>query len=68
MICDLCDFHVAHTYCCGFGNNLPEDDWICGYCNGMISDDLDDLDEDDYDEEISNDELSFLNGGGRDYR
>ena len=47
MICDLCDFHVAHTYCCGFGNNFPQDqDWICDYCMGILSDN-DDSDEDD---------------------
>ena len=33
MICDLCDFHVAHTYCAGF-SEFP-DDWLCRECQGI---------------------------------
>lgn len=29
IICDVCDYSVAHTYCLGFGNQIPEEDWIC---------------------------------------
>lgn len=59
IICDLCDFYVAHTYCCGFGNQIPEDDWICGYCDGMVSDEDDEIIDSDIDE-ISEDELRQL--------
>ena len=34
MICDLCDYMVAHTYCCGFGNDFPED-WLCRDCEAL---------------------------------
>lgn len=67
MICDLCDFHVAHSYCCGFGNRIPEEDWICDYCTGMISEDSFISDNDDENDsnsslvEISSDELTHLN-------
>lgn len=63
IICDACSYHVAHTYCLGFGDTIPEDDWVCGYCNGEIDDDsyesgnsepnndseLDDVDSDEMD-------------------
>ncbi len=45
MICDLCDFMVAHTTCCGFGNNFPED-WICRECENLIN-----VNESEYDSE-----------------
>jgi hypothetical protein len=46
MICDLCDYHVAHTYCCGFGREFPpeDEDWICEYCNGLLTDNSDSYD------------------------
>ena len=59
IICDLCDYHVAHTYCCGFGNRIPEGDWLCGYCTGLVSD----SDEPDSSVgEISEEELEYLSG------
>jgi len=39
IICDLCDYYVAHTYCVGFGETIPDMDWICGYCDGIVDDD-----------------------------
>lgn len=62
MICDLCDFRVAHTYCCGFGNQIPEDDWVCGYCDGTRSEDDDIIDDSEIDD-ISDGELAFLEMG-----
>lgn len=32
MICDLCEFKVCHSYCAGFGNQVPIEDWYCRYC------------------------------------
>ena len=34
MICDLCDYMVAHTYCCGL-SDFP-DDWICRDCEELM--------------------------------
>jgi hypothetical protein len=34
MICDLCDYMVAHTYCCGF-REFPED-WVCRPCERIL--------------------------------
>lgn len=46
MICDLCDFMVAHTYCCGF-DDFPED-WMCRDCLLLeVSDSSDDLEVDE---------------------
>ena len=41
MICDMCDYMVAHTYCCGFGEVFP-DDWMCRECEEIMDDDSDD--------------------------
>jgi hypothetical protein len=32
MICDGCDFKVCHSYCAGFGNEIPDGDWFCIFC------------------------------------
>jgi hypothetical protein len=45
MICDLCDYMVAHTYCCGFGNEVPED-WVCIDCEALLDGDESDSSED----------------------
>ena len=51
MICDLCDFMVAHTYCCGFGQDFPED-WLCRDCEALdVEDSSFDEEEDSYDDE-----------------
>lgn len=66
IICDLCDFRVAHTYCLGYGNEFPTEDWICDYCDGLISDHddgLEDDEDDEYGSEISENELEFLHDG-----
>jgi hypothetical protein len=65
IICDLCNYHVAHTYCVGFGNEIPEEDWICGYCDGMIDDDsfiAGDSESDNDSElgEVDSDEMDFI--------
>lgn len=69
MICDTCDYHVAHSYCCGFGNSIPNEDWNCDYCQGILSEDDSDFDDDGSDlDEISEGELeilSFTNPAGR---
>lgn len=36
MICDLCDYAVAHTYCCGLGRVFPED-WVCRDCESLLA-------------------------------
>ena len=51
MICDLCDYMVAHTYCCGFNNTFPED-WMCLHCEELLGI------ESDYDAEVSEGEES----------
>lgn len=43
MICDLCDFMVAHTYCCGF-SEFPED-WLCDGCQRLMGSDEDESSE-----------------------
>lgn len=48
MICDLCDYMVAHTYCCGFGNDFPED-WLCQDCEAL------DLEDSSFSNDSSND-------------
>lgn len=53
MICDLCDFMVAHTYCCGFRNTFPED-WICRECERVMNEEL--SSDEDYDESSLEDE------------
>lgn len=35
MICDLCDYMVAHITCCGF-REFPED-WICRECHRITA-------------------------------
>lgn len=51
MICDLCDYVVAHTYCCGY-REFPED-WVCTECNELLESDDSDLEsEDDLDEQL----------------
>lgn len=51
MICDLCDYMVAHTYCCGFGNDFPED-WLCQDCEAL------DLEDSSFSNDSYNDEES----------
>lgn len=48
MICDLCDFRVAHTYCCDL-SDFPED-WICRDCEELQ------LSEESYDESFDEEE------------
>lgn len=57
MICDLCDYMVAHTYCCGFyGSEFP-DDWVCRECERLLNgDDLSDESEEE-DSESSSSEV-----------
>ena len=31
LICDKCNYKVAHTYCLGF-DEIPEEDWFCQAC------------------------------------
>lgn len=60
MICDLCDYMVAHTYCCGFRNDFP-DDWLCRDCEEIMDSDDDDDDYDEEDEFLSHDSESEEN-------
>ena len=34
LICDHCQFHCCHIYCCSPPlQTIPEEDWICVFCN-----------------------------------
>lgn len=49
MICDLCDYTVAHTYCAGF-DDFPRD-WVCEHCLELIDHDLEGDDEESSEQE-----------------
>lgn len=38
MICDNCSLKVCHSYCAGYGYEIPNDDWFCRYCYEEIFD------------------------------
>ena len=64
MICDLCDFMVAHTTCCGFGNDFPED-WICRECENLVNGNSSEYDSDEdesYTSQVQSSSESELNG------
>ncbi|CDW79707.1 ring u-box protein [Stylonychia lemnae] len=56
IICDLCDYRVAHTQCLGFGDVVPEDDWICDYCTG----ERESSEDEDWDQSSSEDSHSMI--------
>jgi hypothetical protein len=64
MICDICDFQVAHTTCCGY-RDFPED-WICAYCDGLEVDESDSYFEEESSE--SSQEASYSSGSSGAYR
>ena len=72
IICDMCDYYVAHTYCVGFGEIIPENDWICGYCDGIVDDDsfvengsLSDLEDEINELDVDSLEMNFIENNAR---
>eukprot|EP00347_Sterkiella_histriomuscorum_P012265 403369258 len=36
LLCDRCDYQLCHTYCCGMGEQIPDQEWFCQGCQDSI--------------------------------